>query len=65
MSKTEIDITILEDGGVSIGVKGAKGKSCTELTAWLEEELGAVADRKLTPEYYQQEHVEEHLKINR
>lgn len=53
--KNEIDITINEDGSVGITVKGAKGKSCMDLTKWLEDELGVVSQRTHTSEYYQEE----------
>lgn len=53
--KSEIDITIGEDGVVTLNVKGAKGKSCLDLTRFLEEELGVVTQRTHTSEYYQEE----------
>lgn len=53
--KQEIEFTINPDGSVGITVKGAKGKSCTELTKEIEEALGIVKNREYTSEYYQQE----------
>lgn len=53
--KQEIEFTINPDGSVEIAVKGAKGKSCTELTQEIEEALGIVKNRTYTSEYYQQE----------
>lgn len=53
--KQEIEFTINPDGSVGIAVKGAKGKSCTELTREIEEALGIVQNRTFTSEYYQQE----------
>jgi len=49
----QIEITIAEDGGTTIEVKGAKGRSCIDLTKELEKELGAVTDDRKTKEYYQ------------
>jgi hypothetical protein len=54
-TKQEIEFTINPDGSVSIEVKGAKGKSCTELTREIEEALGIIKNRTYTSEYYQQE----------
>ncbi len=53
--KQEIEFTINPDGSVGIEVKGAKGKSCMELTREIEEALGIVSNRTYTSEYYQQE----------
>ena len=53
--KEEFEITIGPNGEIQIEVKGAKGKSCVELTAFLEQALGEVKSRDLKPEYYQQE----------
>lgn len=53
--KQEIEFSIKSDGSVDIAVKGAKGKSCTELTREIEEALGIVRNREYTSEYYQQE----------
>ncbi|MBO5754176.1 MAG: DUF2997 domain-containing protein [Proteobacteria bacterium] len=54
-TKQEIEFTINPDGSVGIEVKGAKGKSCTELTREIEEALGIIKNRTYTSEYYQQE----------
>ena len=53
--KQEIEFSIKPDGSVDIAVKGAKGKSCTELTREIEEALGIVRNHEYTSEYYQQE----------
>ena len=53
--KQEIEFSIKPDGSVDIAVKGAKGKSCTELTREIEEALGIVRNREYPSEYYQQE----------
>lgn len=57
VQKTELEITISPSGEVSITVRGVKGKKCLELTAFLEEELGQITSRELTPDYYQPEEV--------
>ena len=55
--KQEIEFSINPDGSVEIGVKGASGASCLELTREIEEALGIVSNRTYTSEYYQQEEV--------
>ncbi|MGL5512527.1 MAG: DUF2997 domain-containing protein [Sporomusa sp.] len=54
MEKEELEITIQPDGQVSIKVAGAKGGKCLDMTKPLEEALGQVKVREMTPEYYQQ-----------
>lgn len=61
--KNEIDITINEDGTVNLSVKGVEGKSCLDITKFLEEELGVVTERQHTSEYYEVEDVKKELKI--
>ena len=51
----EIQVEILPNGEVKISVKGAKGSQCLEMTRFLEEALGEVAERELTTEYYETE----------
>ncbi len=53
--KYEIDIEVRPDGSVGLGVKGAKGKKCKEITKFLEEALGDVTHVEYTPEYYEEE----------
>ena len=50
----EIDIEIKPDGTFSFGVKGVKGRSCKEVTKFLEE-LGGLVASDNTAEYYQEE----------
>ncbi|MCA9524111.1 MAG: DUF2997 domain-containing protein [Myxococcales bacterium] len=50
----DLKIEITADGKVEILVDGYKGPDCVELTKWLEEQLGSVADRELTQEYYEE-----------
>lgn len=52
MSQAEFQIRIAPDGGVEIEVMGAQGPVCTELTAFLEEALGSVKERRFKSEYY-------------
>lgn len=56
--KYEIDIEVRPDGSVGLGVKGAKGKKCKEITKFLEEALGDVTHVEPTPEYYEEEVLE-------
>lgn len=63
----EIDIEIKPDGTFSFGVKGVKGRSCKEVTKFLEE-LGGLVNQETTSEYYQEEVQEtagthEHVKV--
>jgi hypothetical protein len=51
--RVEIEVEIDEGGEVRFKVKGEKGKGCVELLAELEEAVGEVEARTLTPEYYE------------
>ncbi len=55
VQKTEIEITVDNEGNVSYKVKGLKGKSCTDATKFLDEALGEVTKREYTREYYEQQ----------
>jgi len=50
MTKVEIEVVIDEEGQATLHVKGAKGKTCTELTADVEKALGRVTKRTPTRE---------------
>ena len=50
----ELEITIDNDGNVTIKVIDGDGETCVELTKELEEALGLVTDRRLTSEYYEE-----------
>ena len=54
MDSQEMEITISPQGEVQIQVKGVKGGQCLDLTKGLEAGLGAVEERKLTSEYYEE-----------
>lgn len=54
MDKEELEITIDANGKVSIKVAGAKGGQCLAITKPIEEALGEVKLREMTPEYYEQ-----------
>jgi len=51
----ELEITIDEEGNVSIKVVGGSGGGCVELTKEIEEALGVVTERELQAEFYQEE----------
>ncbi len=53
--KHEIEISIDDNGNVSIKVMGMKGKDCLAVTKDLEEALGIVRNREKTAEFYQTE----------
>ena len=50
--KRDIVITIGPDGNVQISVEGVAGPDCIDFTKFLEDELGDVAERTHTSEYY-------------
>lgn len=54
MDKEELEITIDASGNVSIKVVGAKGGKCLDITKPIEDALGEVKVRDMTPEYYEQ-----------
>lgn len=49
MGKT-IEVVIDAEGGVSMDVKGAKGKECLALTKMLEDAIGKTKKRKMKRE---------------
>ncbi len=52
--KQELEVSIDDDGKISIKVIGAQGAECLELTKAIEEALGVVVDRKKLPDFYVQ-----------
>lgn len=52
--KQELEITIDDDGNISIKVIGVDGTKCLELTKEIEAALGDVVAREKTSEYYQE-----------
>jgi hypothetical protein len=50
-----MEISISPTGEVKIQVKGVHGAGCLDLTKELENQLGAVEDRQLSAEYYEQQ----------
>ena len=52
--KQELEVSIDDDGKISIKVVGVAGPECLELTKALEESLGIVVDRQKTGEFYQE-----------
>lgn len=52
--KQVMDIQILPSGEVKIQVKCVSGPSCEQVSAALEESLGAVKERERTSEYYEE-----------
>jgi hypothetical protein len=49
--ETGIVVTITETGETLIEVINGDGKTCTDLTQALEQEIGQVVDRKYKPEH--------------
>ena len=50
----EIHVDIALDGAVKIDAIGFSGSDCEQATAFLEEALGQVTQKRRKPEYYQQ-----------
>jgi hypothetical protein len=50
--KIQLEIEIDPDGNVRIETHGLKGEDCLEETESLEKQLGTVAERSKTSEYY-------------
>ncbi len=63
MSMETLEFIIYPDGRVKEKVTGIVGKSCAEVTAAIEAQLGKVVSTEKTAEYYQQK-VEENNHIN-
>lgn len=51
----EVDVIIDADGKVRVEVRGAKGKTCLDITKALEQYLGGQVERELTDEYNQEQ----------
>jgi hypothetical protein len=49
----EIEVKISNDGKVELGVVGAKGRSCLDVTEQIEKLLGEMQSRQLCSEYYE------------
>jgi hypothetical protein len=54
MSNRTIEIIISPTGEIQIEAAGFKGPDCEAATRFLEEALGAVAQKRRKPEYHQQ-----------
>ena len=52
VDKQELEITIDDDGNVTIKVVGVAGPDCLKLTKEIEEALGIVVDRQRTNDFY-------------
>ena len=60
MAKQEtVKYTIRQDGNVTAEIFGVTGNQCLEITKSVEEELGTVLTREFSPDYYENEPVEE------
>ncbi len=63
MAMETLEFIIYPDGRVQEKVTGIIGKSCAEVTAVIEAQLGRVVTNEKTTEYYQQK-VEQNNHIN-
>jgi hypothetical protein len=53
MEMQELEISIDKEGRVEVQVRGAHGDECLAVTKDLENAVGTVLERTLTPEYYE------------
>lgn len=53
MEMQELEIHVEKDGNVTVHVKGVKGGGCLSVTRSIEDALGKVTDRSLTPEHFE------------
>ena len=61
--RTEIEVEIDDKGDVRFHVKGIKGKGCLDYAELFQKVLGKLMNKKLTPEYYEEEvHVSKEIK---
>jgi hypothetical protein len=60
MAMETLEFIIYPDGRVQEKVTGIIGKSCAEVTAAIEAQLGRVVAQEKTTEYYQQKVVQNH-----
>ncbi len=65
MGMEELEIKVDRDGNVTIHVKGVSGDECVRITGSIEEALGAVADRVLTGDYFDEQNIHNHEKVRR
>jgi hypothetical protein len=61
MEMQELEITIDNEGGVHLWVRGVKGEECVLLTRSLEKAIGVVLDRNFTSEFYEKIQSENHV----
>lgn len=64
MTKT-IEVIVQPDGSLKIDAVGFQGADCEKATVFLEEALGAVAERERKPEYHSQRRVSQQQKVGR
>ena len=62
MAQEELEIEIDPTGKVTIRTKGIKGEACLDYTDLLARLVGREESRQLTPEYYEEAEVKEHLR---
>lgn len=65
MSEKEIVVTIAPTGETRVEAKGFRGRGCLEETRGLESALGTVTERRMKPEFRQEETVESRNKARR
>lgn len=65
MGMEEMEITVDPDGNVILHVKGVRGDECIRITGSIEEALGAVADRVLTGDFFDEQNIRNHEKVCR
>jgi len=53
----KIEIIVSPKGETTMSVRGAKGATCRQLTAGLEQRIGTVLDTAATAEFYETEDI--------
>jgi hypothetical protein len=61
--KRTIEVTVSPNGDISIDAIGFKGADCDQATKYLEEALGAVAQKQRKPEFHQHNRKTVHQRI--
>ena len=60
-----INVEIAPDGGVKVDAVGFSGADCEQATAFLEQALGTVSEKRRKPEYHQRGHRRQSQRLGR
>lgn len=66
MQRIELEVTIETSGNVNYHVRGVKGKQCISETEFLDDNLGEVLEKEVTPDFYEHPvRIKPHLQVKR